>query len=99
MHRRQASWNIPDLLAWIFTNRQPHRREVCDHHEFVQKPWERYVLMPTKSALPGARRADGTGFGVPEHHGDGSALSMLVQSGNLSLEIWSSGILMKPVAP
>ncbi len=26
-----------------------------------------------------------------EHHGDGSALPMLVQSGNLSLEIWSLG--------
>jgi hypothetical protein len=47
--------------------------------------------MLTKSALPGARRADVTGFGVPEHHGDGSALPMLVQSGNLSFEIWSSG--------
>jgi hypothetical protein len=47
----------------------------------------------------GARRADVTGFGVPEHHGDGSTLPMLVQSGNLSLEIWSSGILMEPVAP
>jgi hypothetical protein len=32
-----------------------------------------------------------TGFGVPEHHGDGSALPRLVQSGNLNLEIWSSG--------
>jgi hypothetical protein len=41
--------------------------------------------------LSGARRADVTGFGVPEHHGDGSALPMVVQSGNLSLEIWSSG--------
>jgi hypothetical protein len=28
---------------------------------------------------------------VPEHHGDGSALPMLVQYGNLSFEIWSSG--------
>ncbi|MDQ6870279.1 MAG: hypothetical protein M3178_18830 [Pseudomonadota bacterium] len=56
-------------------------------------------MMLTKSALPGARRADVTGFGVPEHHGDGSALPMLVHSGNLSLEIWSSGILMEPVAP
>jgi hypothetical protein len=28
---------------------------------------------------------------VPHHHGDGSALQMLIQSGNLSLEIWSSG--------
>jgi hypothetical protein len=55
--------------------------------------------MLTKSALRGAGRADVTGFGVPEHHGDGSALPMLVQSGNLSLEIWSSGILMEPVAP
>jgi hypothetical protein len=72
-------------------DRQPHRREVCDCHEFAQKPWERYVLMPTKSALSGARRADVTGFGVPEHHGDGSALPMLVQCGNLSFKIWSSG--------
>ena len=47
--------------------------------------------MPTKSALPLARRADVAGFGMAEHHGDGSALPMLVQSGNLSLEIWSSG--------
>jgi hypothetical protein len=47
--------------------------------------------MPTKSALPGARRADVTGFGMPEHHADGSALPRLVQSGNLGLEIWSSG--------
>ena len=48
--------------------------------------------MPTKSALSGARRADVTGFGVPEHHRDGSALPRLVQSGNLNLEIWSSGV-------
>jgi hypothetical protein len=47
--------------------------------------------MPTKSALSGARPADVTGFGVPEHHGDGSALPMLVQSGNISLENLSSG--------
>jgi hypothetical protein len=37
-----------------------------------------------------ALRAKVTDFGVPEHHGDGSALPVLVQSGNLSLEIWSS---------
>jgi hypothetical protein len=36
---------------------------------------------------------------APEHHGDGSALPMVVHSGNLSLEIWSSGILMELVAP
>jgi hypothetical protein len=35
-------------------------------------------------------RANVTGFGVPEHHGDGSALPVLVQSGNPSREIWSS---------
>src|ERR1700730_18536074 len=42
-----------------------------------------------------------TGFGVPEHHGDGSALPMLViQSDNLSLEIWSSGdVRLKPPYP
>jgi hypothetical protein len=39
------------------------------------------------AATSSARRADVTGFGVPEHHGD-AALPMLVQSGNLSsLEI------------
>jgi hypothetical protein len=32
-----------------------------------------------------------TGFGVPEHRGDDSALSMLAHSGNFSPEIWSSG--------
>jgi hypothetical protein len=37
----------------------------------------------------GARPADVVGFGVPERHGDGSALPRLVQSGNLNLEIWS----------
>jgi hypothetical protein len=30
--------------------------------------------MPTISALPGARRADVSGFGVPEHPDNGSAL-------------------------
>ena len=48
--------------------------------------------MPPKSALFGARRAEVTGFGVPEHHRDGSALPRLVRSGNLNLEIWSSGV-------
>jgi hypothetical protein len=38
-----------------------------------QKPMERYVLMTTKSALSGARRADVTGV-VLEHHGNGPAL-------------------------
>ena len=37
------------------------------------------------------RRADVTRFGLPEHQGDGSLLPMLVQSGNLRLEIGSSG--------
>jgi hypothetical protein len=32
-------------------------------------------------------RADVTGFGVPVHHGEDSALPLLLQSGNLSLEI------------
>jgi hypothetical protein len=45
-------------------HRQQHRREVFDH-EFAEKPWERYVLMRTESALSGARRADVVGFGVP----------------------------------
>jgi hypothetical protein len=47
-------------------------------------------LTPTKSTLPDARRADVTGFGMQEHHGDGLALPRFIQSGNLSLEIWSS---------
>jgi hypothetical protein len=41
--------------------------------------------------ISGARRADVTGLGVPEHHRDSSALPMLVQRSNLSFEIWSSG--------
>jgi hypothetical protein len=44
-------------------------------------------LMPTISTLPGAGCADVSGFGVPEHPDNGSALQMLVQSGNLSFEI------------
>jgi hypothetical protein len=47
--------------------------------------------MTTKSSTSGARRADVTGFGVPQHLGDGSALPQSVESGNLSLEIWSIG--------
>jgi hypothetical protein len=43
--------------------------------------------MITKSASSGARRADVTGFGAPQHHGNGAALSMLVQWGNLNFEI------------
>jgi hypothetical protein len=35
--------------------------------------------MPAKSASSDARGADVTGFGVPEHHRDGSALPMLVK--------------------
>jgi hypothetical protein len=35
--------------------------------------------------LSGARRADITGFGLPEHHSDGSALPIRVQRGNLGL--------------
>jgi hypothetical protein len=67
-----------------------NRRLIVQFRESEVTSRERYVLMPTKSALPGARRADVTDFGMPEHHGDGSALPRLVQSGNLSLEIWSS---------
>jgi hypothetical protein len=37
---------------------------VSDRHEFAETPSERYVLMRTKSALSGARRADVTGLGV-----------------------------------
>jgi hypothetical protein len=33
--------------------------------------------------MPIGARRDGTGFGMLEHQGDGSALPMLVQSGNL----------------
>jgi len=59
--------------------------------------------MPTKSALSGARRADVTGFGVPEHHRDGSALPMLVKSGNISLNKadiqWMSAYRLTPWVP
>gem|GEM_PF-4763566 len=47
--------------------------------------------MPTKSALSGARRSDVTGIGVPEHHGDDSAMPRVVQTGKFSLEMWSWG--------
>jgi hypothetical protein len=46
------------------------------------------VWTPTKSALSGTRHTDVTSFGASED--DGSALPRLVQSGNLSLEIWLS---------
>jgi hypothetical protein len=46
--------------------------------------------MPTQSALSGTRRADVTGFGVPKHHGDSSALPMLVQSGKNLVIGWMS---------
>jgi hypothetical protein len=87
MFRFADRWSPPMPVA------RPPRTRRCSRtrHEFAQKQWERYALVPTKSALSGARRADVSGFGVSEHHGDGSALPMLVQSGNLSLEIWSSG--------
>ena len=39
-----------------------------------------------RTALSGARRAGVTGFGVQEHHDDGPALPMLVQSSSLSLK-------------
>ena len=51
---------------------------------------ERYVLT-NKFGI--ARRAtrQWQRFGMPEHHADNSALRTLVQSGNLSLEIRTSG--------
>jgi hypothetical protein len=49
------------------------------------------IVTYTKSFVLIARRADVIRIGVPAHYGDGSTLPMLVQSGNLSLEIWSSG--------
>jgi hypothetical protein len=45
-------------------HRQLHRLEVFDRHEYAEKPREKYVLMRTKSALSGTRRADVAGFGV-----------------------------------
>ena len=48
-------------------------------------------LDDNKIRIFGARRADVTGLGVPEHHRDSSALPMLVQRSNLSFKIWSSG--------
>jgi hypothetical protein len=44
--------------------------------------------MPTKSALSGARRAEVTGLGVPEHHGDRSAFQC---SSNAALSVSKSG--------
>jgi hypothetical protein len=48
-------------------------------------------LDANKIGIVRRRRADVTGFGVPEHHGYDSALPMVIQSGNLSVEIWTSG--------
>ena len=65
-------------------HRQPHRRELFDPREFAQTRSERYVSMPTKSPLSGARRADLTGFCV--HRREGSALPKSVERGNLTLD-------------
>jgi hypothetical protein len=48
--------------------------------------------MSTKVASSGARRGGVTSFAVPEHHRDGPVNPMLVQTGNLDLEICSSGV-------
>jgi hypothetical protein len=37
----------------------------CSIMNSPKRPWERYVLMRTESALSGTRRADLVGFGVP----------------------------------
>ncbi len=45
----------------------------------VTKPMGEVRLDANKTASSGVRRADVTGFGVPQHDGDGSALPRLVQ--------------------
>jgi hypothetical protein len=45
-------------------------------------------LDDNKIRIFGAGRADVIGLGVPGHHGDDSALPMLVQRTNISFEIW-----------
>jgi hypothetical protein len=83
-----AMANLAGESSGEFLRLDFNRRLMVQFRESVVTSRERYVLMPTKSALPGARRADVTDFGMQEHHGDGSALPRLVQSSNLSLEIW-----------
>jgi hypothetical protein len=68
--------------------RQPQRRQVFDPQEFAQTPWERYVLMPTKSPMSGARRTDLTRFRGASPRGP--ALPKTVERGNLTLDRPSS---------
>jgi len=52
----------PRLIAEPRPPPQPQRRQVFDPQVFAQTPWERYVLMLTKSPMSGARRTDLTRF-------------------------------------
>jgi hypothetical protein len=45
------------------------------------------VILPFSKAGASHPHAGNTGFGVPEHHGNRSALPTLDQSGNLSLDL------------
>jgi hypothetical protein len=45
------------------------------------------VILPFSKAGASLPHAGNTGFGVPEHHGNRSALPTLDQSGNLSLDL------------
>jgi hypothetical protein len=45
------------------------------------------VILPFSKAGASHPHAGNIGFGVPEHHGNGSALPTPDQSGNLSLDL------------
>jgi len=48
----------------------PWQRKAFGCHAFERTLRKRCVLITTNSALSGARRADVTGFGAPEHYGN-----------------------------
>jgi len=70
--------------------RQPRRREVFNRHELPQESWEEEVRLDANK-IGNVRCAPRRRHPLlcAWRHGDGSALPMLAQSGNLSPVIWS----------
>ena len=66
------------------------RREVFNRHELPQESWEEEVRLDANK-IGNVRCAPRRCHPLlcAWRHGDGSALPMLAQSGNLSLVIWS----------
>jgi hypothetical protein len=52
------------------------------------------VILPFSKAGASHPHAGNTCFGVPEHHGNGSALPTLDQSGNLSLDLMQGDLAL-----